>query len=84
MQAKVQIVSNTNYPIGKIINQELQNSIETQIAVAFLKRSGIKIIEDSLLMSLDKGGKFELIVGLDFKTTDPMAMKFFIDLQKRY
>lgn len=84
MQAKVQIVSNTNYPIGKIINQELQNSIETQIAVAFLKRSGIKTIEDSLLMSLDKGGKFELIVGLDFKTTDPMAMKFFIDLQKRY
>ena len=84
MQTKVQIVSNTNYPIGKIINQELQNSLETQIAVAFLKRSGIKTIEDSLMMSLDKGGKFELIVGLDFKTTDPMAMKFFIDLRKQY
>ena len=83
MQSKVQIVSNINYPIGKIINQELQNSIETQIAVAFLKRSGIKTIEDSLMRSLDKGGKFELIVGLDFKTTDPMAMKFFIDLSKK-
>lgn len=84
MQPKVQIVSNINYPIGKIINQELQNSIETQIAVAFLKRSGIKTIEDSLMMSLDKGGRFELIVGLDFKTTDPLAMKFFIDLRKQY
>lgn len=83
MQPKVQIVSNINYPIGKIINQELQNSLETQIAVAFLKRSGIKTIEDSLMRSLDKGGKFELIVGLDFKTTDPMAMKFFIDLSKK-
>lgn len=84
MQSKVQIVSNANFPIGKIINQELQNSLETQIAVAFLKRSGINTIEDSLMMSLDKGGKFELIVGLDFKTTDPLAMKFFIDLHKQY
>lgn len=80
----VQIVANTNYPIGKIINQELQNSLDTQIAVAFLKQSGIKTIEDSLLMSLNKGGQFELIVGLDFKTTDPKAMKYFIDLSKQY
>lgn len=80
----VQIVANTNYPIGKIINQELQNSLDTQIAVAFLKQSGIKTIENSLLMSLDRGGQFELIVGLDFKTTDPKAMKYFIDLGKQY
>lgn len=84
MGPSIQISSNLNYPIGKIINQELQNSIETQIAVAFLKKSGIKAIEDSLLMSLDKGAKFELIVGLDFKTTDPFAMKYFIDLRKKY
>ena len=84
MLTQVQISSNLNYPIGKIINQELQNSLETQIAVAFLKKSGIKVIENSLLTSLEKGGKFELIVGLDFKTTDPMAMKFFIDLRKQY
>lgn len=84
MGPSIQINSNLNYPIGKVINQELQNSIETQIAVAFLKKSGVKTIEDSLLMSLDKGAKFELIVGLDFKTTDPFAMKYFIDLKKRY
>ena len=84
MGPSIQINSNLNYPIGKIINQELQNSVETQIAVAFLKKSGIKTIEDSLLMSLDKGAKFELIVGLDFKTTDPFAMKYFIDLKKKY
>ena len=84
MGPSIQISSNLNYPIGKIINQELQNSVETQIAVAFLKKSGIKTIENSLLMSLDKGAKFELIVGLDFKTTDPFAMKYFIDLKKKY
>lgn len=83
MNPSIQIVSNTNYPVGKIINQELQNSLETQIAVAFLKQSGVKTIENSLMMSLEKGGKFELIVGLDFKTTDPIAMKFFIDLHRQ-
>lgn len=83
MQSKVQIMSNTSYPIGKIINQELEHSDNTQIAVAFLKSSGIKVIEDSLMMSLENGGEFELIVGLDFKTTDPKAMKYFIDLHKQ-
>lgn len=84
MDSAILIMSNRNYPIGDVINQALLHSDETQIAVAFLKRSGIKTIEDSLLMSLDHGGRFELIVGLDFKTTDPMAMKYFIDLRKQY
>lgn len=82
--SRVQILSNLNYPIGKIINQELLNSHTTQIAVAFLKYSGIKIIEDSLKQSLDKGAKFEIIAGLDFKTTDPKSMLFFIELKKQY
>jgi len=80
----IQIISNLNYPIGKIINQELQNAQNTQIAVAFLKHSGVKVIENSLLRSLDKGGKFEMITGLDFKTTDPKSMQYFIDLKKKY
>ena len=79
----VQIMSNLNYPIGKVINQELQHSSQTQIAVAFLKYSGIKIIQESLSLSLEKGGSFELIAGLDFKTTDPIAMKFFLDLKRQ-
>ena len=82
--SSIQILSNLNYPIGNIINQELQNSRNAQVAVAFLKYSGIKIIENSLKQSLDKGGYFEIIAGLDFKTTDPKAMKFFITLKKEY
>ncbi|HQA74233.1 phospholipase D-like domain-containing protein [Flavobacterium sp.] len=82
--SNIQILSNLNLPIGKIINQELFNSKSTQIAVAFLKHSGIKIIEQSLKYSLDNGSKFEIIAGLDFKTTDPKSMLFFIDLKKKY
>lgn len=45
----VQILSNLNYPIGKVINSELGNSIDTKISVAFLKMTGIKYIENALL-----------------------------------
>lgn len=82
--SNIQILSNLNLPIGKIINQELFNSQNTQIAVAFLKHSGIKVIEKSLKYSLDNGAKFEIIAGLDFKTTDPKSMMFFINLKKQY
>ena|SRR5690606_5340546 len=82
--SSIQILSNLNYPIGKIINQELQSSIDSQVAVAFLKYTGIKVIEKSLKSSLNNGGKFEIIAGLDFKTTDPKSMLYFIKLKKEY
>lgn len=80
----IQIISNLNYPIGNIINLELQNSINAQIAVAFLKFSGVEVIDKSLKQCLDNGGNFEIIAGLDFKTTDPKAIGYFISLKKKY
>ncbi|MDA2922015.1 hypothetical protein MYX07_01975 [Patescibacteria group bacterium AH-259-L07] len=44
----IQILSNFNYPIGNIINQELQNANSVKMAVAFLKYSGVKVIEQTL------------------------------------
>lgn len=80
----IQLISNLNYPIGNIINLELQNSNNVQIAVAFLKYSGIQVIDKSLKQCLDNGGHFEIIAGLDFKTTDPKAMNYFVSLKKQY
>ncbi|HEY9000396.1 MAG TPA: phospholipase D-like domain-containing protein [Mucilaginibacter sp.] len=79
---KLQILSNLNYPIGNIINQELANSIQVRIAVAFMKYSGLKVIEESLNNCLNKNGKVEIIAGLDFKTTDPQAIKFLLNLKR--
>lgn len=79
----IQLLSNLNYPIGNIINQELQNAKSTRIAVAFLKYSGVKVIEQSLHNCLKNNGNVEIIAGLDFKTTDPQSMHYFIQLQKR-
>lgn len=79
----VQLFSNLNYPIGNVINQEIQNADNIQIAVAFLKYSGIKVIEKSLNQCLDNGGKFELIAGLDFKTTDSKSLRYLLELKKK-
>jgi len=78
----IQILSNINYPIGNIINQELQNAQSARIAIAFLKLSGIKVIEKSLDQCLKNNGNVEIIAGLDFKTTDPLSMHYLIQLQK--
>lgn len=78
----IQILSNLNYPVGNIINQELQNAQTVRIAIAFLKYSGIKVIEKSLNQCLDNNGSVEIIAGLDFKTTDPQSMHYLIQLQK--
>lgn len=79
----IQILSNLNYPIGNIINQELQNANLVKMAVAFLKYSGVKVIEKSLNDCLKNNGSIEIIVGLDFKTTDPQSMHYFIRLQRQ-
>jgi len=52
----VQILSNLNYPIGNIINQELQNADSARIAVAFLKYSGV--IATGILRNIKQGLSF--------------------------
>ena len=79
----IQILSNLNYPIGNIISQELQNANSAKIAVAFLKYSGVKVIEKSLDSFLKNNGGIEIIAGLDFKTTEPQSIHYFIQLQKQ-
>ncbi len=79
----IQILSNINYPIGNIINQELQNANSAKMAVAFLKYSGVQVIEQALNNCLKNNGSVEIIAGLDFKTTDPQSVHYFIQLQKQ-
>jgi len=79
----IQLLSNLNYPIGNIINQELQNANSAKMAVAFLKYSGVQVIEQAINNCLKNNGSIEIIAGLDFKTTDLQSMHYFIQLQKQ-
>lgn len=57
----IQILSNLNYPIDNIINQELQNADPAKITVAFLKYSGVKVIEQALNNCINKNGNEQII-----------------------
>ncbi|GAA6980946.1 hypothetical protein ID0084_06220 [Helicobacter pylori] len=61
MVSSVQILSNLNYPISKVINEGLRNSLNTHIAVAFLKYSGVEVIQNALINSLERGQNLRLL-----------------------
>ena len=73
--SKIQILSNTNYSLVDVLKSELIESIQVKIAVAFLRKTGIDEIYKSLDYAMKiNNAKIELIVGLDFKTTDANAL----------
>ena len=84
MTTKFQLLSNLNFPIGNVIKQTLQDAHSAQFAVAFLKYSGIELIEQSLKQCLANNGSLEIITGLDFKATEGKALRYFIRLKKQY
>jgi len=75
MATKIQILSNTNYPLSDVLKSELLESTEVKIAVAFVRRTGIDEIYKSLDYAMTKNNAtIEIIAGLDFKTTDFRAL----------
>jgi HKD family nuclease len=47
---------------------------DARIAVAFLKKSGLDLVEDALLQAKSRGSRLEVIVGLDFQITEARAL----------
>jgi len=54
------------------------------MAVAFVRLSGIKLVEDNLLDLLARGGRAEMILGLDFSLTEPRALRRILEIKKAY
>ena len=69
MTAKIQILSNTNYPLSDVLKSELIESTHVKIAVAFLRKTGIDEIYKSLDYALRKNNaQIEINMSL-FKRT---------------
>jgi HKD family nuclease len=82
--AKIQILSNTNYQLENLLKSELIDSNRVQIAVAFLKKSGLDLVKKSLEFALNNDSNIEFIVGLDFKTTDYNALMELENIKAKY
>ncbi len=72
--SKIQILSNTNFQLEKIVKNELMEASTVRIAVAFLKKTGLDLVKKQLDFALSQKTNIEFIVGLDFKTTDYKAL----------
>lgn len=85
MKTKIQILANTNYALAEVIKSELLESNKVNIAVAFLRKSGIDQIYNAMDYALTKNNaNVEIIVGLDFKTTDYNALLTLEELKFKY
>ena len=85
MKTRIQILSNTNYPLAEVLKSELFESKDVKVAVAFLRKTGIEEIQTALDHALTKNNaSIEFIVGLDFKTTDSQALLALNDIKTAY
>ena len=81
--AKIQILSNTNFPLVDVLKAELIESTSVKIAVAFLRKTGLEQIHKALDYALHtNNANVEIIVGLDFKTTDYKALVALKEIEK--
>lgn len=71
----VQFADNRRLPLINILSDILPRAQRARMAVAFVKYSGIRLLEPLLDACLEQGGQIEFIVGLDFHTTDSKSLQ---------
>lgn len=75
------LLDNFSGRIGDEVLNYLASSKAVMMAVAFVRSSGVELIERNLLELLERGGKAEMILGLDFSFTEPSALRRFLAIQ---
>jgi HKD family nuclease len=58
-----------------VLNPSFYESKRVNLAVAFIKYSGFLLIEENLNRCLKNNSQVEFLVGLDFRTTEPKALR---------
>jgi len=71
----VRFVDNVRSHLVDVVNELLPTATEARFAVAFMKHSGLSLIEPALDTCLANGGHVEFVVGLDFHTTDARSLR---------
>ncbi len=58
-----------------VLNQTIPKAKEIKFAIAFMKYSGLVLIEEGINECLRNGGIIEFLIGLDFRTTEPKVLR---------
>src|SRR5437867_13137936 len=79
----IQVIDNATQSMASVLPVAIEQSREVKIAVAFVSRSGLDIIEPAIQSTLEAGGYAEFLVGLDMHTTEPEALIRLYELSQK-
>lgn len=63
------------------LRAHIDRAVSFDIAVAFIRRSGLELIEEHLRDLLDRGGRLRIVAGDYLDVTEPEALRRFLDLE---
>lgn len=79
---KLQIVDNDSKQVLPILMPAISRSEDVKIAVAFVSQRGLSMIEPAINDALRASSKLEFLIGLDFHSTEPMAVRNLYDYSR--
>ena len=69
-------IDNRSSTIHEVVNRYLEWSENADIAVAFIRKSGIRLVDSNIKSLLRRGGGLRMLVGKDFGYTEPDAILY--------
>ena len=71
----MQLIDNTRKTLAAFLDGQLAQACEALIHIAYLRQSGVVVLETGLRGFLGRGGVLRLLCGADFGLTEPKAIR---------
>lgn len=66
---QLSVLDNRQKVVYQVLSDGIRVSNDVRIAVAFVSQSGYNLLAEAISQSLSRGGKIELLVGMDLQGT---------------
>lgn len=70
----LQVIDNVSLKMESFLSREIEANEDIRIAVAYISRYGLSIVEEALEKAIKNGNRVEFLVGLDMRVTEPAAL----------
>lgn len=80
---RVEVVDNVTRTMVDALSSVMERTADLRMAVAFMSRRGLSMIEAPLMSAVDSGTPVELLVGLDMRSTEPEALQELFQVSRR-
>lgn len=80
---RLQIIDNVSTGMVSVLSPLIERSTDLRIAVAFVSRQGLAMVEAPLSTALKAGALVEFLIGLDMRSTEPEALHALLELSRK-